>query len=541
MPLIPAGTSGTPASSAIRAAPVCACASYVLRRPFLRRVPSGNIAITWPSRASGTAVSIASRSACPRRTLKPPHARDERPEREPEELRLGHEAQEAPRPEREPERPRVEDSRRGRRRGRSRRLRADSPAPYGPVPERRGAGSARKRRRSGSRAERAWADGSPAASIADPGASAKVAREMAAPKTKKLVIVESPAKAKTIAGYLGNDFVVESSIGHIRDLPQQRLRDPGEVQGREAGRASASNVENDFEPLYVVDARQEEGRLRAEGEAQGRRRAAARDGRGSRGRGDRLASRRRSSSRRCRCAGWSSTRSRGRRSSTRSTETRDIDDSLVDAQEARRDPRPAVRLRGLAGALAEGDAGPVRRARAVRRDAARRRARARADERSSPPTTGTSSRPSTRARSPRASPRVDGQRVAQGRDFGRDGELRTNDAVQLVEDDARGLAAALDGAEFRVASVEEKPYTPPPGAAVHDLDAAAGGEPQAAPLVAADDARRAAALRERLHHLHAHRLDDAVGVGAHRGARPGARALRGRLRAGRSRAGTSAR
>ena len=51
---------------------------------------------------------------------------------------------------------------------------------------------------------------------------------------------------------------------------------------------------------------------------------------------------------------------------------------------------------------------------------------------------------------------------------------------------------------------------------------------------AAHDARRPAPLRERLHHLHAHRLDVAVGDGARRGARPGARALRRRLRAGRA-------
>jgi DNA topoisomerase-1 len=44
-----------------------------------------------------------------------------------------------------------------------------------------------------------------------------------APKTtgKRVVIVESPAKARTIAGYLGDDYVVESSVGHIRDLPQR--------------------------------------------------------------------------------------------------------------------------------------------------------------------------------------------------------------------------------------------------------------------------------------------------------------------------------
>ena len=74
MPTIPAGTSGTPASSAIRAAPVWARASYLLRSPFFRRVPSGNITTTCPSRQSRAAVSIAAVSCSPRRTGKAPAA-----------------------------------------------------------------------------------------------------------------------------------------------------------------------------------------------------------------------------------------------------------------------------------------------------------------------------------------------------------------------------------------------------------------------------------------------------------------------------------
>ena len=57
---------------------------------------------------------------------------------------------------------------------------------------------------------------------------------------KNLVIVESPAKAKTIEGYLGKDFVVKSSFGHVRDLP---------LKGDKA-----IDVENDFAPTYVVSA-----------------------------------------------------------------------------------------------------------------------------------------------------------------------------------------------------------------------------------------------------------------------------------------------
>ena len=56
---------------------------------------------------------------------------------------------------------------------------------------------------------------------------------------------------------------------------------------------------------------------------------------------------------------------------------------------------------------------------------------------------------------------VDGARVAQGRDFGSDGRLKS-EARQLTEEDARGLADRLDGADFSVRSVEEKPYTKRP-------------------------------------------------------------------------------
>src|ERR1041384_4273883 len=69
---------------------------------------------------------------------------------------------------------------------------------------------------------------------------------------KRLVIVESPAKAKTIAGYLGPDFVVESSVGHIRDLPQRAADIPAEYKKEKWARLGV-DVEDDFRPLYVVD------------------------------------------------------------------------------------------------------------------------------------------------------------------------------------------------------------------------------------------------------------------------------------------------
>ncbi|MDT7567373.1 MAG: topoisomerase, partial [Pseudonocardiales bacterium] len=69
--------------------------------------------------------------------------------------------------------------------------------------------------------------------------------------TRRLVIVESPAKARKIASYLGANYVVESSRGHIRDLPRGAADVPAKYKGESWARLGV-NVDNEFEPLYVV-------------------------------------------------------------------------------------------------------------------------------------------------------------------------------------------------------------------------------------------------------------------------------------------------
>lgn len=66
-----------------------------------------------------------------------------------------------------------------------------------------------------------------------------------------LVIVESPAKAKTIAKYLGKGYTVESSIGHIRDLPRSAAEIP-EAYRKESWARLGIDVNDDFKPLYIV-------------------------------------------------------------------------------------------------------------------------------------------------------------------------------------------------------------------------------------------------------------------------------------------------
>ena len=72
--------------------------------------------------------------------------------------------------------------------------------------------------------------------------------------SKPLVIVESPAKARTISKFLGDEYQVEASVGHIRDLPQGSAELPKQYKGQHWSDL-AVNVDNDFEPVYVLTPR----------------------------------------------------------------------------------------------------------------------------------------------------------------------------------------------------------------------------------------------------------------------------------------------
>ncbi len=299
-------------------------------------------------------------------------------------------------------------------------------------------------------------DGSPAASIADLGQGAKVAREMAATKGKSLVIVESPAKAKTIAGYLGSDYVVESSIGHIRDLPHNASEVPAKYKDEKWARLGV-NVDSEFEPIYVVDPRKRKvvSDLKAKLKDADELLLATDEDREGEAIAWHLVQELKPKVPVRRMVFHEITRPAIERALT---ETRDIDSSLVDAQEARRvldrlygyEVSPVLWRKVMQG-LSAGRVQSVATRLVVERERERWQFIAAAYwdiVATLDPGTFTA----------RLSA-VDGARVAQGRDFGRDGALKTKDVVQLVEADARGLAAVLEGAEFRVASVDEKPYT----------------------------------------------------------------------------------
>ena len=355
---------------------------------------------------------------------------------------------------------------------------------------------------------------------------------MAAGKGRKLVIVESPAKARTIAGYLGGDFDVEASVGHIRDLPNPSEL-PADMKKGPFGKF-AVDVDNGFEAYYVVDAdkRKKVAELKRLLKDADELYLATDEDREGEAIAWHLLETLKPRIPVKRMVFHEITREAIQRAVG---DTRELDSRLVDAQETRRildrlygyEVSPVL-WRKVRQGLSAGRVQSVATRMVVERERERMAfVSASYWDVEADVTPQTSREPFTARLTS-----VDGRRVATGRDFGDDGRL-TGAAVHLDRAGAAAIAEALPAAAVTVTDVQEKPYTRRPAAPVHDVDPAAGGFPQAADVLEERHAGRAAAVRERLHHLYAHRLGDALRRCPHRGPQPGAGPLRGRVRPGR--------
>jgi DNA topoisomerase-1 len=277
--------------------------------------------------------------------------------------------------------------------------------------------------------------------------------------SKKLVIVESPAKAKTIAGYLGPDYVVESSIGHIRDLPERASEIPKEQRAKYGALGVA--IDEGFEPYYVVDP--DKKRVVADlkrklKDADELLLATDEDREGE-------------------AIAWHLLQELKPKVPVNRMvfheitkeaiqaaldHPRPVDERLVDSQETR---RILDRLYGYEVSpvlwkkvMPRLSAGRVQSV-ATRLVVERERERMAFVSASYWDLEGLFDPGRFAARLVG----LDGKRIAQGRDFGPDGQLKA-DARQLTETEARSLAEGLSGASFAVRSVDEKPYTRRPAA-----------------------------------------------------------------------------
>ena len=278
--------------------------------------------------------------------------------------------------------------------------------------------------------------------------------------SKKLVIVESPAKAKTIAGYLGPGYDVESSIGHIRDLPNRASDVPKEQRAKYGTMGVA--IDADFEPLYIVDAdkKAKVSELKKKLKDADELLLATDEDREGEAIAWHLLQELKPKVPVRRMVFHEITRDAIQRALG---ETRDVDQRLVDAQETRRildrlygyEVSPVLWKKVMQG-LSAGRVQSV----AVRLVVERERERRAFVSAGYWDIDGIFDPGSFEARLAA----VDGKRVAQGRDFTQQGELRSNDLARLDEAAARELAAELEGLTFAVRSADEKPYTRRPAA-----------------------------------------------------------------------------
>jgi DNA topoisomerase-1 len=282
------------------------------------------------------------------------------------------------------------------------------------------------------------------------------------PSGRRLVIVESPAKARTIAGYLGSDYVVESSIGHIRDLPNNASEVPAKYKGEPWARLGV-NVDDDFEPVYVVpkDKKQQITKLKKLLKDSDELYLATDEDREGEAIAWHLLEELRPSVPARRMVFHEIT---PQAIADAVANPRSIDEDLVDAQETRRildrlygyEISPVLWKKVMSG-LSAGRVQSVATRLVVDRERERMAFRAAAywDIEGSFDAGET--------KDPREFPAkltsVEGRRVAQGRDFTAQGELKSNDVVHLDEEQAGALAAALRDRSFTIRSVESKPYT----------------------------------------------------------------------------------
>ncbi len=297
---------------------------------------------------------------------------------------------------------------------------------------------------------------------------------------KPLVIVESPAKARTIARFLGADYDVESSIGHIRDLPRNAADVPAAYKSEPWSRLGV-DVDNDFKPLYVVSREKKDQVRKLKDMVKNASElflATDEDREGE-------------------SIAWHLMEVLAPRIPVKRMvfheitrpaieravrEWRDLDRRLVDAQETRRildrlygyEVSPVL-WKKVMPSLSAGRVQSV----ATRLLVERERARMRFTPASYWDLAGRFAEAAAgadRSEFGASLVELDGRRLATGRDFDEDGRLSRADAVLLDEPAAAALAGRLENAEFSVRSVEEKPWrrTPHPPFMTSTLQQEAG-------------------------------------------------------------------
>ncbi|MFJ8108750.1 type I DNA topoisomerase [Streptomyces sp. NPDC096132] len=280
---------------------------------------------------------------------------------------------------------------------------------------------------------------------------------------RRLVIVESPAKAKTIKGYLGPGYIVEASVGHIRDLPNGAAEVPEKYTGEV--RRLGVDVEHDFQPIYVVNAdkRAQVKKLKDLLKESDELFLATDEDREGEAIAWHLQEVLKPKIPVKRMVFHEITKDAIRAAVAN---PRQLNQKLVDAQETRRildrlygyEVSPVL-WKKVMPRLSAGRVQSVATRLVVERE--RERIAFRSAEYwdlTGTFATGRAGDPSDPSSLVARLQTVDGRRIAQGRDFDSLGQLKSANTLHLDEANARALAAALENTNFSVRSVESKPY-----------------------------------------------------------------------------------